>query len=89
MLGSLREMRGMSADDIGALCSGEGHAPPPLSDDERGRLADATLDGAPDHVRGDYPEWLAPALAEAFGEMPWRRAGRSPPARRSICASTR
>jgi 16S rRNA (cytosine967-C5)-methyltransferase len=68
ILGSLREMRGLSVDEIGALCSGEGHAPPPLSDDERGRLATATLDGAPDYVRGDYPEWLAPALAEAFGE---------------------
>ncbi len=68
MLGSLREMRGLSADEIGALCSGEGHAPPPLSDDERGRLATATLDGAPDNVRGDYPEWLAPAFAATFGE---------------------
>ncbi|MDR3409055.1 MAG: RsmB/NOP family class I SAM-dependent RNA methyltransferase [Methylovirgula sp.] len=68
MLGSLREMRGLTAEEIAALCSGEGHAPPPLSDDERGRLATATLDGAPDNVRGDYPEWLAPAFAATFGE---------------------
>ncbi|MGP8231040.1 MAG: RsmB/NOP family class I SAM-dependent RNA methyltransferase [Methylovirgula sp.] len=68
VLGSLREMRGLSAEEIGALCSGEGHAPPPLSDDERSRLATVTLDSAPDNVRGDYPEWLAPALAAAFGE---------------------
>jgi 16S rRNA (cytosine967-C5)-methyltransferase len=68
LLGSLREMRGLSADAISALCSGEGHAPPPLSDAERTRLAEGSLDGAPDQVRGDYPEWLAPAFAAAFGE---------------------
>lgn len=67
MLGSLRQMRNLSADDIAMLCSGEGHAPPPLSEEERTRLATATLDGAPDPVRGDYPEWLAPAFAAAFG----------------------
>ena len=53
MLGSLRQMRNLSADDIAMLCSGEGHAPPPLSEEERTRLATATLDGAPDPVRGD------------------------------------
>ena len=26
------------------------------------------LDGAPPHVRGDYPEWLDPHLARVFGE---------------------
>jgi 16S rRNA (cytosine967-C5)-methyltransferase len=68
LLGSLRDMRGLSADEIGALCNGEGHAPPPLSEAERARLAAAHLDGAPDYMRGDYPEWLAPAFAAAFGE---------------------
>src|ERR1700744_4839320 len=68
VVGSLREIRGLSVDEIAALCSGEGHAPPPLSDDERTRLATATLDGAPDHVRGNYPEWLAAGFAAAFGE---------------------
>jgi 16S rRNA (cytosine967-C5)-methyltransferase len=67
MLGALREARGLDAIAIAELCSGEGHAPPPLSDDERVRLETATLDGAPDHVRGDYPEWLAARFAEAFG----------------------
>jgi 16S rRNA (cytosine967-C5)-methyltransferase len=67
LLGSLREMRGLTIDAIAALCSGEGHAPAPLSDDERTRLATATLDGAPDNVRGNYPDWLAPAFAAAFG----------------------
>lgn len=68
VLGSLREMRGLSADAVAALCTGENHAPPPLSDDERDRLATATLECAPDHIRGNYPEWLAPAFRAAFGE---------------------
>jgi 16S rRNA (cytosine967-C5)-methyltransferase len=68
LLGSLREIRGLSGDEIAALCTGDNHAPLPLSDDERSRLATATLDGAPDHVRGDYPEWLAPAFGAAFGD---------------------
>ena len=68
MLGALGRARGLSAEAIAALFSGEGHAPAALSDEERARLAAASLDGAPDHVAGDYPEWLAPAFAAAFGE---------------------
>ncbi len=67
MLGALREARGLDADAIAALCSGERHAPAPLSDDERERLRTALLDAAPDHVRGDYPEWLASRFEAAFG----------------------
>lgn len=47
------------------------HAPAPLTDDERRRLvadeAEALAD-APDHVLGDFPEWLAPSLAALWGE---------------------
>jgi 16S rRNA (cytosine967-C5)-methyltransferase len=68
MLGALREARGLDADAIGALCAGEGHAPAPLTPRERERLTTASLDGAPDQVRGDYPEWLAARFAQAFGE---------------------
>lgn len=67
MLGALREARGLDASAIAALCSGEGHAPAPLSEEERARLETVTLDAAPDHVRGDYPEWLAERFAAAFG----------------------
>lgn len=67
MLGALREARGMDSAAISALCTGERHAPPPLSDEERARLESATLADAPDHVRGDYPEWLADRFASAFG----------------------
>ena len=38
MLGALREARGLDVSAIAALCSGEGHAPALLSDDERARL---------------------------------------------------
>jgi 16S rRNA (cytosine967-C5)-methyltransferase len=68
MIGALREARQMSAEEIGALFTGGDHAPAPLTDKERERLEQATLAGAPDHVRGDYPEWLAPAFAESFGD---------------------
>lgn len=67
MLGALREARGLDVAAIAAVCSGEGHAPSPLSDEERARLETVTLDAAPDHVRGDYPEWLAEKFARAFG----------------------
>ncbi len=67
LLGALRDVRGQSASDIATLCSGEGHAPSPLSEAERQRLETGTLDGAPDHVKGDYPEWLALSFAAAFG----------------------
>ncbi len=67
MLGALREARGANATEISILCSGEGHAPAPLSDDERARLQGAMLDGAPDYVRGDYPQWLAERFSAAFG----------------------
>jgi len=68
MLGALREARGMTVEFIAELCTGEGHAPAALTPHERERLATATLDDAPDHVRGDYPEWLAPSFAAVFGE---------------------
>jgi 16S rRNA (cytosine967-C5)-methyltransferase len=67
-LGALRLARGLGEAEIAALFSGVGHAPPPLTEDERRRLAAADLAGAPPHVAGDYPEWLTPAFAESFGE---------------------
>ncbi len=68
MLGSLVRLRGMSAADIAALCTGERHAAAALSADELARLEAADLTGAPDHVRGDYPEWLAERMTLAFGD---------------------
>jgi 16S rRNA (cytosine967-C5)-methyltransferase len=68
MLGALREARGLDEAAISALFSGEGHAPAPLADEERERLQNATLDNAPAHIRGDYPQWLAERFGAAFGE---------------------
>ncbi len=67
VLGMLARLRGLSAEDIAGLCNGENHAPSPLSADESERLAAFSLDGAPDWVRADVPEWLWPAFASAFG----------------------
>ncbi len=68
VLGALAQLRGLSESEIAALFTGEGHAPAPLSEAERKRLRVCDLSGAPAHVRGDYPEWLAAAFAETFGE---------------------
>ncbi len=62
LIGSLREMRHMPLADVAALCTGEGHAPAPLSEAEQQAYVEGTLDGAPPHVLGDFPEWLTAAL---------------------------
>jgi 16S rRNA (cytosine967-C5)-methyltransferase len=67
VIGALKQLRGLSVDEIAPLFTGEGHAPPPLSASELDRLAHGVLDDAPAHVRGDYPEWLAPAFEASFG----------------------
>ncbi len=68
MLGMLKVSRGQSVDEIAALCDGSRFAPDPLSEDERAALAADRLAEAPVHVRGDFPEWLAPSLIRAFGQ---------------------
>ncbi|WP_454684668.1 RsmB/NOP family class I SAM-dependent RNA methyltransferase [Ancylobacter moscoviensis] len=68
LLGTLRLARGLDVEAIAALCDGARFAPEPLNADERARLAAASLDDAPAHVRGDYPEWLDAPLAAVFGE---------------------
>ena len=68
MIGSLREMRGLSTEELAALFTGEGYAPAPLTEEERGRVETVRLEEAPAHVRGDFPEWLAKPFAAVFGE---------------------
>lgn len=68
MLGTLRTLRGLDAAAIAALCSGERFAPEPLTDSERERLANASLEGAPAHVAGDFPDWVEPSLARLLGD---------------------
>jgi 16S rRNA (cytosine967-C5)-methyltransferase len=67
VLGTLRQARNMSTGEISGLCSGEPHAPAPLSGEEIERLSAADLTGAPDYVAGDFPAWLEPSLTNAFG----------------------
>ena len=60
---------GEDVEKLNASFAGDRFAPAPVSDDEAARLnATEPLAGAPDHVRGDVPEWAAPHLAESFGE---------------------
>jgi 16S rRNA (cytosine967-C5)-methyltransferase len=66
LLGMLE--RGLDVAAIAALCDGSRHASSPLDEEERARLACATLEGAPAPVAGDYPEWLDLYFAAAFGE---------------------
>jgi 16S rRNA (cytosine967-C5)-methyltransferase len=67
VLGALRLARGLDAEAVAKLCSGERHAPAPLSEAERAKLATANLSGAPAPVAGDYPEWLDSDFTETFG----------------------
>jgi 16S rRNA (cytosine967-C5)-methyltransferase len=68
MVGALALAREMTFEEINGQFSGIGHAPPPLSEDERQNLAARDFCGAPDWVLGDYPEWLAPHFSRAFSE---------------------
>jgi 16S rRNA (cytosine967-C5)-methyltransferase len=68
VLGMLKRERGMTAADIAKLADGSKYAPAALTDDERRRLDTATVEGAPPHIAGDYPEWLDTHLARTFGE---------------------
>ncbi|QGZ95516.1 RsmB/NOP family class I SAM-dependent RNA methyltransferase [Terricaulis silvestris] len=66
--GALRWGFGREAEWIEQSCYDDPHAPPPPTEAERAALSGATLDGAPAHVRGDYPEWLDASFARAFGD---------------------
>ncbi len=68
VLGMLRLERKLDADAIAALCDGGRFAPEPLSERERAALTSRSLDDAPAHIAGDYPEWLDPYLAQVFGD---------------------
>jgi 16S rRNA (cytosine967-C5)-methyltransferase len=68
LLGMLRLERGLDVEAIARLCDGSRFAPAPLTDGERAALVAASLAGVPPHVAGDYPEWLDPFFAAAFGE---------------------
>lgn len=57
----------LSADAVETLFDGSGYGPAPLTDTERAAMA-SPPDGAPPlHVEGEFPPWLEPELARAFG----------------------
>ncbi|MET0746501.1 MAG: RsmB/NOP family class I SAM-dependent RNA methyltransferase, partial [Microvirga sp.] len=68
LIGTLKLQRGLDAEAIDTLFSGDRFAPPRLTDAERDRLAQASLDDAPAAVAGDFPEWIEPSLARVFGD---------------------
>jgi len=72
LLGMLARERGLDVEAISRLAGGARFAPEPLSDDEHARLRANSLESAPPHARGDYPEWLDEKLAATFGD---ERAG--------------
>ena len=54
---------------VAALADGGRFAPAPLSPAELEGLKRELPSDAPAHVRGDYPEWLAPLFERAFGDF--------------------
>ncbi|WP_454916629.1 RsmB/NOP family class I SAM-dependent RNA methyltransferase [Xanthobacter sediminis] len=68
VLGMLAVLRGLDLEAIAKLADGARHAPAALTAEERARLADPSLAGAPPFVRGDYPQWLHASLRHVFGD---------------------
>jgi 16S rRNA (cytosine967-C5)-methyltransferase len=67
LLGMLKRERGLDGEAIAQLADGSRYAPEPLSGEERAKLEHGNIADAPPHVAGDYPEWLDPHFARAFG----------------------
>jgi 16S rRNA (cytosine967-C5)-methyltransferase len=68
VLGMLKLERGLDVDAVAALCDGGRFAPEPLTEGERAALTLRSLENAPSHIAGDYPEWLDGYLAQVFGD---------------------
>ena len=57
-----------SAEDIANLFASGGYGPSPLTDSERRVIATEPAAPPPNHVLGEYPEWLEAELVRAFGD---------------------
>jgi 16S rRNA (cytosine967-C5)-methyltransferase len=68
VLGMLALERKLDLAAVARVAEDGRHAPGALNEHERARLAAPSLEGAPAHVAGDYPEWLDPHLTRTFGE---------------------
>ncbi len=67
VLGAAHGAYGLSLDDLAAAADGSQHALEALSAEESAALARPLPADAAADVAGDFPEWLAPSLARAFG----------------------
>src|SRR5690606_13754726 len=68
---------GVTPEELNDLFAADTHAPEALSADEVQRLSAADpLDGAPEHVRADLPEWAVASLRQSLGAF-WRDEGRA------------
>lgn len=56
----------IGAAELAERIAGDDHAPAPLTADEIARIDGTDLAAAPDHVRADVSEWVAPKLARVF-----------------------
>jgi 16S rRNA (cytosine967-C5)-methyltransferase len=71
VLGMLRHVWGLSADNITALCDGSKYAPEPLTADEEHALrgsSDIREDNMPAWAAADIPVWLYAEFAASFPE---------------------
>src|SRR3954453_4332736 len=68
LIGMLRLERKMETATMSARFDGSRFAPAPLTEAEQAALPSRSLEGAPAAIAGDYPKWLDPYLAKAFGE---------------------
>jgi 16S rRNA (cytosine967-C5)-methyltransferase len=66
-LGAAPRALGMSIDAVIASADGSPYALEPLSEAERLALSYEMPQDAPPSVRGDFPDWLEPSFARAFG----------------------
>jgi 16S rRNA (cytosine967-C5)-methyltransferase len=67
VLRTLASHWGLGPAGVAALADGSRFAPSPLSPAEPEGLRRELPEGAPAHLRGDYPEWLAPEFERVFG----------------------
>ena len=67
VLGAAGRALGLSAEAVAAAADGSPHVPDPLTADETAGLTRSLPADAPGWVRGDFPQWLAPAFARVFG----------------------
>jgi 16S rRNA (cytosine967-C5)-methyltransferase len=68
---------GTTPEELNDLFASDNHAPEVLTAEEAQRLSAADpLADAPEHVRGDWPEWAVPSIKRSLGAF-WREEGRA------------